>query len=302
MGDNLHQRAVIRQLCERETVYLETPWPSVYHDLVGDRLRLVNKNSPLRTQAKNAAREAGRYHSAILPVDATTRHIRVWYAPAEVRACGSVLGAMMKATGTDIAKSDFRLPVPDEWLDRSLRYVPDVGRPILYYRPLMERTEWNCRARNPDHGHYAALARAIRDRFFVVSIGDFEKGREWAVGSPLAADMTFHRGEIEFEALAALVKRSALVFASPGFSIPLAQAVGTPSICVFGGYENSRSFSAGAKFAPYLGIDTLRPCQCFSHSHACDKRIDVAGAIVQMDAFIESQLRSNEQCASATYL
>jgi hypothetical protein len=41
MGDNLHQRAIVRRLMEQDVVYLDTPWPSVYHDLVGPRLHLV---------------------------------------------------------------------------------------------------------------------------------------------------------------------------------------------------------------------------------------------------------------------
>ena len=62
LGDNLHQRAVIRQLWLREhLLLLETPWPCLYHDLVGPRLRLVFKRSMLRTQLKNAQREYSKY-------------------------------------------------------------------------------------------------------------------------------------------------------------------------------------------------------------------------------------------------
>jgi hypothetical protein len=286
MGDSLHQRAVVRQLMRLGRVYLETPWPSIYHDLAGDRLLLINKRSSLRTQAKNASREAGRYSGASVPGDA--RPIRVAYSPDAVRRLGSVLAAMLSSAKCETSGDDFRFPVPAAWLSKIDARIASwqTDRPILVYRPLVERSEWGgCRARNPDHAAYAALLRSIRERFFVVSIADLQPKQEWIVGEDIGADVVLHNGELEFESLAALFSRAALVFASPGFAVPLAQAVGTSVVCVFGGYEDSRSFSAGAKLAPYLGIDTVKPCQCFSHNHSCQKAIDVAAATAKLRNF-----------------
>src|SRR5512144_2511893 len=68
MGDNLHQRAIVRQLLERyDVVYLETPWPCIYHDLRGPRLRLIRKPTTLRTQAKNEERERQSYDVSMAP-------------------------------------------------------------------------------------------------------------------------------------------------------------------------------------------------------------------------------------------
>jgi hypothetical protein len=66
----------------------------------------------------------------------------------------------------------------------------------------------------------------------------------------------------------------------------LSQAIGTPVIAVFGGFECSRSFSYGHRFAPTLGIDPINPCQCFSHTHQCDKRIDLPAAHADIEEFI----------------
>lgn len=289
LGDNLHQRAIVRQLLERERVMLETPWPSIYHDLAdGHRLRLVRKGSTLRTQAKNVVREHGKYHNGVQP--STARMVRVWYTGEQVRRTGSILAAMMESVKCDYARADFRLPVPQAWTDQLAAVLPATDKPIMVYRPLVERTEWQgCRGRNPDFDAYLALFTAIRERFFVVSVADLVPKVEWTVGHPIEADREFHVGELHFELLAALTKRAALMFCSPGFAPLLAQAVGTPSVCIFGGHESSITIAGGARMTPTLGIDPIKPCDCFDHHHQHDKRIDVPLAIERLRAFVESK-------------
>lgn len=285
LGDNLHQRAVVRQLMERHVVYLETSWPCVYHDLVGPRLHLVAKNSGLRTQHKNMLRERSKFVRA----PKCDGELRVWYTPQGVREAGSLLGAMMRETGTDIERADFGLPIPPAWASLASSWLEmwSSTKPLCIYRPLVERTEWRgCSARNPDFDAYADLFDWIRDRFFVVSVADLVDGVEWMVGHPVAADATFHAGELSFEMLAGLVGRAALVFSASGFAPILAQAVGAPSIVVYGGHECSRSFSKAWRRAPHLGIDPISPCDCFRHNHACDKRIDVPAAQRRIDEFL----------------
>ncbi|WP_128361519.1 hypothetical protein [Mesorhizobium sp. M7A.F.Ca.CA.004.12.1.1] len=286
LGDNLHQRAVIRQLMRGHEVYLESSWVAPYHDLIADGLKVIHKATVLRTQAKNASREAGRFHRGGLP--RFRRAVQVSYSPDQVRSQGSVLAAMCRVTGTDYATADFRLPIPDAWM-KQVRQLLDTWRPqkpILIYRPLNERTEWSgCQARNPDHDAYRDLLATIRDDFFVVSVADLVSGKEWMAGHPIKADVEFHRGELDFETIAALTSVAALVVTSPGFAAILAQAVGTPATVIFGGYENSSSFAGGARYSPYLGIDPINPCQCFSHSHACQKTIDIPAATTRLRAF-----------------
>lgn len=286
LGDNLHQRAVLRQLMVEHDVWLESSWVAPYHDLIADGLKVIHKATSLRTQAKNAKRERRRFEQSRAPIGA--RRFDVWYRPADVRRCGSVLGAMMKSVGGDLDQADFRLPIPEAWRAQAATWLRRwrPTKPIMIYRPLVERTEWGgCAARNPDADAYADLFREIRDQFFVVSIADLVRGKEWISGRQVEADAICHYGELEFEALAALTSIAGLVFCSPGFAVILAQSVGTPAICTFGGYENSSSFSAGARFAPYLGIDPIEPCDCFSHDHACQKQIDLAAARSKVRAF-----------------
>lgn len=290
LGDNLHQRSVVRHMVMTREVWLETPWPCVYHDLVGERLKLTSRGSTLRTQAKNAAREAGKFERSRVPRG--TQVLQVSYPPQMVRDHGSVLGAMSAQCGVPVG--DFRLPVPQEWMDKAERLLhkwkPD--RPLMIYRPLMDRSEWGgCKARNPDQKAYRELFESIRKDFFVLSLADLVPGKEWLVEEPAKADVILHGGELDFETMAALTKEAGLVFSSPGFAVILAQSVGTPVTCVFGGYENSSSFVGGAAFAPYLGIDPMSPCNCFSHKHACQKQIDMPKALQSLKEFVNEHSR-----------
>lgn len=287
IGDNIHQRAVIRQLMERHQVWLETPWPCIYHDLVGPRLNLLNKTSQLRTQAKNAKREENRY-SRVNSVSGMSG-MRVWYTHPAVRLSG-FLGAMMENCGCDAKSADYHMPIAAEWCKKAHRKLEQwqPTKPLMIYRPLVERTEWQgATARNPDPAAYRALFASIRDQFFVVSVADTEPKKEWIVGSKIKADVECHEGELDFETIAALTAMAAVMFCAPGFALILAQAVGTPVVAIFGGHESSRNYLSGARFAPFLGIDPIKPCECFSNYHSCDKRIDLPEARRNLEEFID---------------
>jgi hypothetical protein len=295
LGDNVHQRAVIRHLLavhSSTTFWLKTPWPCLYHDLVGDRLHVVDPATSLRTQRKNSIREQARY---ALPPRVSRRRRRISYNSRLVQQTGSVLGSMIRTTlGHDLADADFRLPVLAAWRAKADALIGRQDKPVMVLRPLVERTEWRgCAARNPDPVAYTALYNSIRGRFFVVSLADIVPGVEDLV-TDLRADICFHKGELDIEAIAGLVSRAALTFCSPGFAVPLSQAVGTPVIAVFGGFECSRSFSGGHRFAPTLGIDPINPCQCWSHSHNCDKRIDLLAAHANIEEFIADNVAERD--------
>lgn len=289
-GDNLHQRAIIPQLAARGEVWLETSWPSIYWDM--PELKLLAKGTTLRTQSKNIERERDRFTK-----DGPPRHavpMRIWYTPEDIRGCGSVVQAMAKAA--KVEPGDFRIPVRPEWLQRADDFLASLkpSRPVMFFRPLGERTEWTgCFTRNPDYSAWRAIYNSIRERYFVISIADLVPSREWLVGPHLDVDAKYHAGELDIELLIGLAKRSALIFSSPGFAVVLGQAVGTPGVCVFGGYEDARSFAYGAKLTPWIGIEPVKPCPCFSHRHQCDKRIDTSAAIEKLRAFVEAQ-----ECAS----
>lgn len=294
LGDSFHHRAIIRQLLARgESILLETSWPSVFHDLVGAQLQLVFPGLRHRTQIKNALRERHLYSGAAFPQSAKvyTMHFR----PRQGWRFRSVLGEMWRSFdgfGLDLDAADFRLSVPKDWAPELRARLAEAEKPLLFYRPLVDRSNWRVsRARNPDGNAYAALYQEIRDGFCVVSVADLKRGEEWIVGTKADADIEFHAGELGVRELCVLASMSAFVFASPGFAVPLAQAIGTPTIAVFGNFENSRSFCEGAKFTPYCAIDTVSKCQHFQPYCNCSKRIDLPAGIAKLRHFVEQHSR-----------
>jgi len=282
LGDNLHQRAVVRELLKTRQVWIFTAWPQLYWDLDAHPLPL---GSPLRWMAANETRMADLYGPG-LPAGAPSVACR--YPVGDVKQTGSVLGAMSRCCGVPLG--DFRLPVAPAWaaLADALWAQWKPAKPVLIYRPLVVRVESRIgyAARNPDHAAYHALISAIRDRYFVVSIADLMPGKEWLVGPQIEADATYHAGELNVEAIAAITARAALVFCSPGFMIVMAQAVGTPVVCTFGGFECADSFSAGARFTPTLSIEPRIPCNCWDHGCMHSKQIDMPRALARLNAFI----------------
>lgn len=283
LGDCLHQRACIRQLMERDEVWLSTPWPSVYHDLIAEGLHVVPSKTKLRTQSKNVEREVALFEGSV-PQDAAV--IRMGFRYSMTRRLGSPLAMMCEMTGTDFGRADFRMPVPHEWVSQARDVVGYPDKPILFFRPLTERAEYRTARRNPLHRAYARLFEAVRGQFFVISVADLEPGAEWLVGERVEADLEFHAGELPFTALAGLMWLSSLCYTAPGFAVILAQAVGTPVATVFGGFENSSSFAPGGRLSPYLGIDPILPCSDWHHEFSWPKEIDIAHEWQRLRAFV----------------
>ena len=289
LGDNIHQRAIIRALLKRDfQIALETSWPCVYHDLAGPDLRFIRKPVALRAQLKNGAREAAKFSAPILPHHGG-RAVQITYRTSNIpqTPSGTVLESMFASASIqqDYAEADFRLPIPPEWAAPAI----ETTKPIMIYRPLVVRPEWRGSGiRNADPDHYAELVAMVRDSFFVVSIADLEANREWIVGPQLIADASYEHGELSFEAMAALTAKASLMFTSNGFPAILGPAVGVPTISVQGGFEPSAWLADGAKYVPYLGIDTLYPCTCGA-SHCikpCTKDLDMPRARAAVAEFV----------------
>lgn len=294
LGDAIHQRGPLKWWLLQDTheFWLESSWASVYHDLM-PTLNVIPKATHLRMQVKNISREIGRFSTKPIP---PCREVWVtWYNPDVINKYGSILQAMAYNFRCPPHQGlDFRLPIPEHWRKNCQLFMAreHIRKPIMLYRPLIERTEWQgCAARNPQFEAYAEVFMAIRDKFFVVSIADLYPGREWISGFPMEADLEYHRAELSFEMLAALCAESALVYCSSGMAAILAQAVGTPSICMWGGFERSTNLSAGAKLTPTLTISPVHPaCGCWRDDCTCDKTIDIPQAIEAAGRFIDQHV------------
>lgn len=289
MGDNLHQRAILRQLMEKHEVWLLTSWVSLYHDLIAQGLHVLPNPTGLRTQKANQSREWNLFSGRSPPRHA--RRIRISYSSRTPSASGTILEVMCKSAGVNYGKADFTLPVPDEWFKLlSPLPLPVDERPVMVYRPLVVRPEWRgSERRNADPEIYSTLFHSIRDRFFVISVADLHPGKEWTVGPEPSVDLKLHKGELPFEGLAALFSYADLVFTSSGFAAVLAPAVRTPVISICGGYERTGVHDSGKKFAPMLTLGPSTGCNCSVSScmRTCSKALDLPYALGAVGGFTD---------------
>jgi len=288
IGDCLHQRAALREMMKTHEVWLKSCHYLMYHDLIEQGLHMVAQPTSLRAQARTMQRERHLFGPTTIPPGAQSK--KLGYGKPEIDLHGSILATVMARFGVKTDRPDFSLPLRPEWVVAARALVAgwDLGgRRLMVHRPIVLRKEWSGATRNPDPAAYDAIYRTVRDQYFVVSVADLVPGLEWTVGPEADVDVKLHKGELDFPTMAALWAEADLVFCNAGFAPVLAQAVGTPSIVVYGGRESFRTTqAAGAHLAPTLGIDPDRPCDCHSHSHNCDKRITLPPAIERVRAFV----------------
>jgi ADP-heptose:LPS heptosyltransferase len=284
MGDSFYQRAVVKPILEKaEDVWLETSWPAIYHDM--PRLKFVASNTRLRTQAKSVNKNLKYFVRN--PMGTTPlQEVRVHYPFPIAVQLGGLPQAMAAVTHIE-TDYDYRMTVPAAWQEAARKLIGYPEKPILVVRPLTVRTEWNpITQRNPDTNHYFALYNSIRKYFHVVSVADLEKDREWLIGPELWADHQFYEHPLPTETLIGLFSIANLVMAAPGFALAMAQATGTPVVIVFGGMESSYAHRSSTVWAPFLGIDPINPCNCWSAMHSCNKKIDMVNATKRLMEFL----------------
>lgn len=287
-GDQLHTRAVFRELMKAGDVHLESMAFAPFYDLVDHGLKI----SRIAGHAPRV-RETTPFRETPLPRGASGT--RMTYGRDMIHRHGSILAAQFACAGLKMPEQpDFSLPVDEMWRPRAQRLIGRWamgGKPLLIYRPIVLNTVWNCPARSPDPVAYAALFAGLRDRFFVVSLANLAEGKEWIVGQEQDVDVKLHHDELDFETMAGLYAEADMVFANPGNATVFAQAVGTPSITVYGGHESFRTTnSVGAHLAPTLAIEPVKPCECHDRNHDCDKRIEIEPAKAKIEAFVSSLL------------
>lgn len=292
IGDNLHQRAGLREVMKHYDVWLESPHYTLYHDLIAQGLKVMVRSTHLRAQAKTLARERMMFCLQQPPAHAIRK--KIWYHKSDIDRHGSILGSMMAQFGVTVDKPDFSLPLMPEWISKADVLIKTWnlnGKPLLVYRPIVRRKEWDGESRNPIPSSYNALFQQMREPYFVVSVADLSPGQEWIVGPEQSVDIKLHAGELDFGTMAALFARANMVFSSAGFAPVLAQAVGAPCITIYGGRESSRTTEqAGQHLAPTLGIDPDNPCDCHAHRHSCDKRITLPPAHAKIAEFVKANI------------
>lgn len=255
LGDNIYQRAVIREIPGRH--HLITSWPQLYADLPVD---CVKPQTNLRTQIKNIERADLRWSK---PPHGSAR--RVHYVGRE----GTMLAGLCEAFGVSPDRITFDGP-PVESISRE---------PYIVVRPATVRAEWRADARNPLPEYIDRACRALESRFRIVSVADLANRAEWLAGPAPYAHERYHAGELTTEHLLGLVAGAAGAIGGVGWLVPAAVAYRVPMLLIYGGW----GFHNGPTriFDPRMDVSRIeqavpdRFCMCTSSSHDCDKHISL---------------------------
>src|SRR3974390_3270751 len=158
IGDCLHQRGPLKELMKQFDVSLATPHVLLYHDLIGEGLRLVFRPTRLRAQAKTIEREKGLY-DWYGPPRSNHGVQTFYYNKPEIDKFGSIARALYGVVNLPIPEQpDFSLPIRPEWREQARKLIDgwNTDKPILVYRPIVLRREWDGSKRNPDPAAYEA--------------------------------------------------------------------------------------------------------------------------------------------------
>ena len=171
LGDNLHERAIVRELMREHEVWLKTSWPQIFWDM--PQLHLVPLKSPLAWMAKNEIRTAALYGRDRPPIGFEDGEQRLSQpdAPRQSRLGAADHGRRVRRAAwrwrfspADSASSGAPRPRP--------RRALNPTKPLMIYRPLIALSELNREsaraklARNPDFAAYHALVSRIRRPVF----------------------------------------------------------------------------------------------------------------------------------------
>lgn len=250
LGDSIYARAFIKALPGE--LYIDTPWPELLADL--PNVHFIRPHTPLRTQAKNIARQGRTWETP--PPRQPARQIR-YGAEGIIRGMTASFGVMPGA---------FDLP--------PLPPSPESG-PYVVVRPATVRSEWRADTRNPAPEYIdAAALKASALGYKVVSVADLKPDAEWAVMPLPYADVQFHHGELPVEQLLALVKGAAAVIGGIGWLVPAALAAKVPAWIICGGqggFNSPKQICPDGSTITFVVPDNF--CRCKLKIHGCDKRI-----------------------------
>lgn len=249
LGDNIYQRAVVREL---GPVELETSWPQLYSDLP---VKCIRPQTRLRTQAKNAARmewASSTGSGPVMPIGYNDKH--------------TILESYLQSAGVYKRKIKFDGPATGAKRTRN-----------ILIRPATVRREWRADSRNPDPRYIAEAAELLKHDFNLISVADLKPGEEWVVGELPFAHERYHAGELPLEALLALVDGAAGVVGGVGWAVPASVAYRVPMLLLYGGW--GRANGPRRLFDPRMDSTQVvqalpdRFCMCNDRGHTCDKHI-----------------------------
>ena len=251
-GDNVYAREVVRSLLPRwgERLFVRTAWPQLFHDT---GVELLRPTTELRTQRRNV--EAYRDWSR-LP-DGPFQRLHLRYDVRNWAAGTSLPSAMLENAGL-LRTGDFSFHPMPAWVDQVRRIRPKG--PFAIVHPSSVRTEWRNVARAPRPEYLQQLVHQHQE-FEWWEITDLDPPREVQYGPPLTG-VTKSIGGLSTEQLIALMSLADVVLTGPGFMLPLAVALRTPVVCLFGG-----DLPPNLLIEPWM---LASPCELVAPNPFCD--------------------------------
>lgn len=228
LGDNIYQRPFIHELTRiHEHIFLQTPWPQLYKDMTN--ISFVNPHTTLRTQSKNV-RRTNNISWANKEETKRKYPVTIMKYTAPDLMTMNILESFAKAVNMEDLNIVMNLPK----FDAPLPFRTD--KPICLVRPVTVRSEWVNEERNPNPEYVYEYSKMMGEKgYYVVSIADIEKDKEWALPPLPKANETFHKGELNIEQLMTLVQTSSVLLGGVGWIVPAALATKTPAFIVLGG-------------------------------------------------------------------
>lgn len=274
IGDNLYQRPVVRAAMKHfEAVYLETPWPQLYWDLVDQGLKFVRPESNLRTQKANVAAIPQDQWSC---TPAGVSNVTIQYDGGSFGQGLNPVQGFGKRLGVEPEKN-FDLPVHPDWLESAhafLRKHDLEGKDIALVHPATLRREWFCPARNPRPEYLQQVVRQHPELQWV-SIAWVNEPAEWLDGGKVQGCRVYcDRGELDVTTILGLMKLARAVVTPVGWFLPAAAALKVPCLTIFGGYIAPNLLIDEMMRHPGLRFVATDPfCNCMQANHGCFKVI-----------------------------
>lgn len=270
LGDNIYQTPIIRELARQNQVYLRTPWPQLYRDM-GKNLHLGRVETKLRTQGKNQLK------NPIPPCKFPDfyRRIRLSYVPYQRKGVAFYRGLILAA---GLNGFDYQL---------KLRPTCQNRKDYAVIRPATFRQEWKALSRNPKPEYIQfAIDQLEKKGIETIVVADIDPPHEVYDGPRPNASRYYEFGELGLEEMIELIYRARVVVGGVGFIVPLCIAIGTPAIIIHGGVGGCSAPSLID--APGEGRPThVLPesyCLCQSHSHPCNKDLDISKLQLVIDS------------------
>jgi hypothetical protein len=266
LGDNIYQRAFIKNISQNALCVLDTPWPEIYEDLGNVYFSFCK--TELRTQKKNVKKTdfCGRRDSEI------RQRLSKVVNLGQVRYTNTgIVDGLKKCFKVEPLKMD--LPT----FDLSKRLSELSQKKFAVIRPVTVRKEWHSDARNP-HPEYIQIAvnELKKQGIYTISIADADGVNETFVGEKPDCDLNFNEGQLNIREILSLVQNASIVVGGIGWLVPAAIAYETKACFISGGWGEFNHPSRllpnyETSFIKFIMPDNF--CMCKDSNHLCDKTI-----------------------------